>query len=94
MIRPDNDVPYYAYVLLYVDDCMAISHNATATLQEIDKFFQMKPGSIGDPDVYLVGKLQKIRLPSGVFAWENSSSKYVQEIVANVEEHIGQNLGG
>ena len=57
MTRPDDNVPYYAYVLLYIDDCMAISHNATATLQEIDKFFHMEPGSIGDPDVYLRGKL-------------------------------------
>ena len=57
MTRPDDNVPYYTYVLLYVDDCMAISHNATATLQEIDKFFQMKLGSIGDPDIYLGGKL-------------------------------------
>ena len=54
----------------------------------------MKPGSISDPDVYLGGKLRKIRIPNGVFAWANSSSKYVQEIVANVEKHIGQNLGG
>ena len=94
MTRPDDNIPYYAYVLLYVDDCMAISHKATATLQEIDKFFQMKLGSIGDLDVYLGGKLQKIRLPNRVFAWVNSSSKYVQEIVANIEKHIGQNLGG
>ena len=49
MTRPDDNVPYYAYVLLYVDDCMAISHDATTTLREIDKFFQMKPGSISDP---------------------------------------------
>ena len=94
MTRPDDDVPYYAYELLYVDDCMAISHNATATLQEIYKFFQMKLGSIGDPDFYLGGKLRKIRLPNRVFTWVNSSSKYVQEIVANVEKHINQNLGG
>ena len=94
MTRPADNVPYYTYILLYVDDCMAISHNAIATLQEIDKFFQMKPGSISDPDVYLGGKLQKIRLPNGVIAWANSSSKYVQEIVANVEKHIGQTLGG
>ena len=57
MTRPDDNVPYYVYVFLYVNDCMAISHNATATLQEIDKFFQMKPGSIGNPDFYLGGKL-------------------------------------
>ena len=94
MTRPDVNVPYYGYVLLYDDDCMAISHDAATTLREIDKFFPMKPGSISDPDVYLGGKLRKIRLPNGVFAWANSSSKYVQEIVANVEKHIGQNLGG
>ena len=94
MTRPDDNVPYYAYVLLYIDDCMAISHDVAATLREIDKFFPMKPGSIGDPDVYLGGKLRKIRLPNGVFTWANSSSKYVQEIVANVEKHISQNLGG
>ena len=94
MTRPDDNVPYYAYVLLYVDDCMAISHDAATTLREIDKFFPMKPGSIGDPDVYLGGKLRKIKLPNGIFVWANSSSRYVQEIVANVEKHIGQNLGG
>ena len=79
MTRPEDNVPYYAYVLLYIDDCMAISHNATTTLQEINKFFQMKPGSIGDPDVYLGGKLRKIRLPNGVLAWANLSFKYVQD---------------
>ena len=57
MTRPDDNVPYCTYVLLYVDDCMATSHNATAILQEIDKFFQMKPGSISDPDIYNGGKL-------------------------------------
>ena len=87
MTRPDDNVPYYAYVLLYVDDCMAISHDVATTLREIDTFFQMKPGSIGDPDIYLGGKLRKIRLPNGVLACANSSSKYVQEIVANVEKH-------
>ena len=44
MTRPDDNVPYYAYVLLYIDDCMAISHDVATTLREIDKFFPMKPG--------------------------------------------------
>ena len=57
MTRPDDNVLYFTYVLLYVDDCMVISHNATATLQEMDKFVQIQPGSKGDPDVYLGGKL-------------------------------------
>ena len=93
MTRLDDNVPYYAYVLLYVDDCMAISHDATTTLQEIDKFFQMKPGSIGDPDIYLGGRLRRTRLANGVLACANLSSKYVHEMVQNVAKHISQNLG-
>jgi hypothetical protein len=52
-IRPDDKFEYYDYVLLFVDDCLSISHDAAAALQEIDAYFPMKPGSIGDPDIYL-----------------------------------------
>ena len=45
----------------------------------------MTPGSIGDPDVYLGNKLRRVRLSNGVYAWANSSSKYVQELVRNTE---------
>jgi hypothetical protein len=49
MVRPEDGFLYYAYILLYVDDCLFIHHNTEDALQELDKFFQMKPGSIGDP---------------------------------------------
>ena len=55
--RPDDGFKYYEYVLLYVDDCLAISHDAISVLKQLDKYFQMKPGSIGDPDIYLGAKL-------------------------------------
>ena len=38
---------------LFIDDCLAIHHNVKSALTEIDKYFLMKPGSIGDPDMYL-----------------------------------------
>jgi Reverse transcriptase (RNA-dependent DNA polymerase) len=80
---------YYAYVLIYVDDCIAIGHHdTTEMLHEIDKYFKMKPGSIGDPDIYLGAKLRQCTLPNGVRAWALSPSKYVQEAIKMVKQHL------
>ena len=68
-VRSDNGFEYYAYVLLYVDDSLAISHDDMAALDRMDKFFMMKKVSIGDPDIYLGAKLCKVQLNNGVLAW-------------------------
>jgi len=88
VVRPDDGFKYFAYILLYVDDCLCIHHDAVTALQELDKFFQMKHGSIGDPDIYLGTKLRKVVLDNGVYAWGSSPSKYVQDAVANVEQYL------
>ena len=62
MTRPDDGMKYYAYILLYVDDCLCIHHDAEGELRKLDKFFPMKPGSIGDPDIYLGAKIRKVNL--------------------------------
>ena len=87
-VRPNDGHKYYTYVLFYVDDCLVISHDATSVLNQIDHFFKMKPGSIGDPDFYLGAKLKETVLPNGVKAWGMSPSKYIQEAVRNVEEFL------
>ena len=61
---------------------------------KIDKYFKMKEGSIGDPDIYLGAKLRKNTLPNGVEAWSTSPSKYVQEAVKNVELHLAKEYDG
>jgi hypothetical protein len=53
MIRPDIGTEYYAYLLTYVDNVLSIAHHASDVLQRIDKYFKLKPGSLGDPDIYL-----------------------------------------
>lgn len=93
-VRPDDGFEYYAYILFYVDDCLAIHHDAESILKELDTYFAMKPGSIGDPDIYLGAKLRKVKLENGVKAWGFSPSKYVQEAVSNVEQYIHKNMGG
>ena len=53
MIQPGDGFKYCTYVLLYIDDCFCIYHNVKMALQHVDKYFAMKPGSNGDPDIYL-----------------------------------------
>ena len=86
---------YYSYVLLYIDDALAIHEDAVSVLREMDKYFKMQPGSIGDPNVYLGAKLRQVRFQDGVTAWAMSPSKYVQEACQTVEDHLkkkGMNL--
>ena len=91
---PDTGEPYYRYVLLYVDDILCCGIKATEELEALDYYFQMKPGSIGDPDIYLGNKLKPTIMENGVIAWGLSSSKYVKEAIANVERYLATNTIG
>ena len=42
--RPSDGAKYYAYFLLYVDDCLVIHHASDTALHELDHFFKMKSG--------------------------------------------------
>ena len=82
-VRPDDNFFYYSYILCYVDDILVVHHAPKGILDEIDKFFKLKPASIGDPDIYLGAKLRKMTLNNGVWCWSISLSKYIQEAVCN-----------
>ena len=45
---------------------MVINHAEDTALHELDYFFKMKLGSIGDPNMYLGDKLRKIVLENRV----------------------------
>ena len=85
MVRSDDGFKYYAYILLYIDDCLCMHHNVEGALQELDHYFPMKPDSIGNPDIYLGAKLWQVQLNSGVYTWAMSPSKYMQDAVQNAE---------
>lgn len=84
----DSGDPYYEYLLLYVDDCLAVSHRAEQNILEVGKYFRLKPDSLGPPKQYLGGKVSTIELPNGVKAYTFSSTQYVREVVKNVEVYM------
>ena len=56
---------YWEYLLLYVDDCLVISHSGEDVLiNEIEVNFTLKESSIGPPDIYLGGKVNNVRVTS------------------------------
>ena len=61
---------------------------------KIDKYFKLKPLSIGDPDIYLGAKLKNTRAKNGVLCWTLSPSKYVQEAFKNWETFLKNNFYG
>jgi hypothetical protein len=56
---PNDNVQYYAYILVYVDDILCIHHDAMSVLDRINKCLPLKPTSVGDPDIYLGAKLRE-----------------------------------
>ena len=86
--RVDN-IDYWEYVLIYVDDCICISTNPEVIVRkEIGRYFLMKEASIGEPDVYLSGKVRRVELDTGEVCWAFSSSQYVQEACKNIYNHL------
>ena len=80
-IKSDGNT-YYEYILLYVDDTLMVSENAESIL--------CNEPPIGPPTVYLGGRVRKVQLENGVWAWSFSLSQYVQSSIKNVEEYIGK----
>ena len=86
-----NGNTYYEYILLHVDDALVVSENAESILQnELGRYFHLKEESIGPPTMYLSGRVCKVQLENGVWAWSFSSSQYVQSAVKNVEAYVGR----
>ena len=91
--EPDRD-KYYSCILCYVDDVLVVHHDEMTTLMKIDKYFKLKPSSIGNPDIYLRAKLKCTRAENGIWFWTLSPSKYVQEACKNCETFLTYSLLG
>jgi hypothetical protein len=98
MVRPDDGHVYFAYALLYVDDILMIHHDGVAAIDQIDKYFKMKPDANPngkyEPNFYLGAKFKKVQVGNeGVWAYSLSPSKYVSENIRLVEEYLDEHYG-
>ena len=88
-VKPTDGSEYWEYVLLYVDDALAISHRPKEVLEkEIGKYWILKQSSIGSPKIYLGNNVYRVTLENGVSAWSFSSFQHVQSAIANVERYL------
>jgi hypothetical protein len=85
-VKGDGET-YYEYVLMYVDDILAISCDPKAILADIQSTFKLKNDKIEPPEFYLGAKLQE-KVINGVKCWTITSHDYVKAAVKNVEEII------
>ena len=82
---------YYEYLFVYTDDILAIGVNPHEVLTRLNHYFKLKPDSIHPPDDYLGTKIKLTTLPNGVKAWGQSSSHYILNSVANLEDWMSKN---
>ena len=85
-----NGDEYWQFVLLYVDDMVAIMEDPESFLRdEFDQnYFVLKENSIGRPTQYLGNKVVNVDMEDGTNAWGFSSSQYVQEACDNVYKRL------
>ncbi len=82
-IKPDGE-EYYEYLLVYVDDILAMSINPKAIMDNIEQQFVFEGGTTAPPETYLGAKLEK-KIINGHSCWTMTSVDYVKEAVQTVE---------
>ena len=74
-------------VLMYVDDILAISCDAKAISQDVQRTFELKNDRIDTSEFYLRAKLQE-KPTNGLKCWTMTSRDYVNAAVENIEETL------
>ena len=85
-VKPDGE-EYYEYILVYVDDLMAISHEAQKCLGDLRQFIKFKKDKIEEPSMYLGATLEKKSI-NGHESWTISSRDYIKNALLHVEKVI------
>ena len=88
-----NGDDYYEYIVMYVDDILAISEKPEAVLKSLEgNTVKYKNGKIGPPEVYLGAKLSKKSI-NGVSCWTITSVDYIKAAVKTIKDAVGKKKG-
>ena len=89
-----NGFVYWEYVLCYVDDILAISHDPRSILDIIAQQVTLKPGSIEEPKSYLGATISKCTTFDGNSqlplkqVWTMSAQEYIKRAIEEVEREL------
>ena len=83
---------YYEYVLCYVDDILVASTNPKDVMNNIEKMYTLKAGSVKEPDLYLGADIRKWYIEGleepGKPRWAMSSTNYTKKATVEVEREL------
>eukprot|EP00978_Attheya_sp_CCMP212_P037839 scaffold182004_cov41-Attheya_sp.AAC.1 len=82
-----NGEEYYEYVLMYIDDILALSIDPRAILVDIQTSFKFKNDKIELPFSYLGARLQEKEI-NGCMCWTMTSVDYANATIKNVEKTV------
>jgi hypothetical protein len=89
-----NGFVYWEYILCYVDDILAISHNPRSILDSIAQQVTLKPESIEEPKKYLGANISKCTIFDGnnqiplKQVWTMSAQEYIKRAIEEVERKL------
>jgi hypothetical protein len=81
-------------LFVYVDDILALSHQAEGAIKEITTFYKAKEGSIKPPEIYLGANVSKMQLPDSREVWAMSPRRYVKNSLLVVERLLEEDGEG
>ena len=82
---------YYEFILVYVDNLLAMIQCALSVIREVVEKFKLKKDKIEPPDICLGGRLARKEL-NGNQVWTMISVEYVKAVVKNLEERLKKKI--
>ena len=79
---------YYEYFLVYVDDLLVISHQATAIIQSLETHYHYRLKDVGTPTRYLGGIIGRYDC-AGTNTWFISAEDYINKALPIIETRHG-----
>ena len=86
----DAGQAYYEFLLVYVDDCLVVSHDPASVMKNIGKEFEIKNDEYGPPEFYLGAGIEKFHTDDHTECWSMRSDKYVKNAIRTVEDLLAE----
>jgi hypothetical protein len=87
-VKPGGE-EYYEYILVYVDDILAISINPQAIMDTLSKHYTLKDGSVRPPTEYLGSDIQRYNVGEQT-CWSMSARTYIKRAVTEVKRTLAE----